>query len=87
MLNTTALGRDDKRIKWLCRHALLWRGFPSVRSEMTEEHWQHQRSIVDAMKDDGLFSAKTYWIDVDLSALTRVASMLLATGKRHYPRR
>jgi len=66
--------KQDERVKWLCRHVALWRGFPTRRSEMTDEHWQHQHSIVNAMKKEGLFSGSTYWMDVNLCTLIRLAT-------------
>lgn len=47
---------------------------------MTEEHWGHQHSIVNAMKKEGLFSASTYWMDVNLCELIRLVKLQLGAG-------
>ena len=63
----------QRRLEWLATHRELLEGFPTRESEVTrlpsraanEYHTRH-RQIVRLMRDAGLVSKTTYYLDVHL---------------------
>lgn len=69
------------RIDWLLAHQTLWEGWPSGNfpREIPTRKWI---TIVDAMREAGLVSAKTNWRDVNLTNLIHDARRQRRMGGR-----
>lgn len=59
----------EKKIQWLVDHYDLWNSW-SVFDETTKKE---QRRLVEGMRDAGLISKSTYWLDINLVRLIREA--------------
>lgn len=71
----TRSSREDK-ISWLLKNQNLWEGW----SYCGPFYDPRKKSIVDAMKKEGLFSEKTGWKDIDLDGLIREARKIRREG-------
>lgn len=59
----------QQKVDWLLAHQELWEGWPddvTIRDN-------RKRSIVEAMKKDGIVAPSTYWVDIHLTNLIQEA--------------